>query len=499
MKKNIYLFLFACICVLILAALPRSIEFLNRNYLFGFDQGKHWLAAKSIVVDHKFPLIGDEVGGAQGGFFQGSGWYYLLAIAFILFGGDPYGGIVLIFMLSVGLIAMFMALFKSYLGKKEIVTAGMLLAIAPILISNARFVWPPFVIPFLTVLYLFFVYNVLLKKYVHIIPVFFTIGLMAHFEIATAGTLFISTMILYVCYIVYEKIPVKYLFFGLVGFILPLFPLLIFDIRHDFLNTKGIIEMFTGSKTGPITTEAYIKIVANHWMIFYDEFFRAFQMLFLPKIVISGLLIAGTLSLLLDKRVPFLKKKFVAFLFISPISLFLVFLLFKSNVWAWWIPELTVIYIVLMAMVLVYGWQKGLIMRGLILVITGLMMFSYIKTTYSFLSKELFDYGGVHKIKGKTDALDIIYRDAKNTQFGLLIFTPPIYTYPYDYLLWWYGKNRYGYIPPYEKKNIFYLLIEPDEGQPWRHKGWIETVIKDGAILDSWVLPSGFIIEKRML
>jgi len=84
-EKNFTFFLLA---IVILGSIPRSIEVISGNYLFGFDQGVFFQAVKEIVVNHKPALIGTEVGG--GGFFQGPGWYYLLSIPFYLWRGDPY-------------------------------------------------------------------------------------------------------------------------------------------------------------------------------------------------------------------------------------------------------------------------------------------------------------------------------------------------------------------------------------------------------------------------
>ena len=78
-----------------------------------------------------------------------------------------------------------------------------------------------------------------------------------------------------------------------------------------------------------------------------------------------------------------------------------------------------------------------------------------------------------------------------------MAFTPPVYTYAYDYLIWWYGNRNYNYIPHKEKKGIFYLLMEPDSSKPWSYKGWLETVIKTGTILETKELPSGFVVQKR--
>jgi hypothetical protein len=107
-------------------------------------------------------------------------------------------------------------------------------------------------------------------------------------------------------------------------------------------------------------------------------------------------------------------------------------------------------------------------------------------------------YGGTAKIKGKMDAIDYIYRDAQGEKFSLFIFSPPIYTFPYDYILQWHAVKKYGYLPGQEKKGLFYLLIEKDNSKPWSYEGWLETVIKTGDIQETKILePSGFVIQKR--
>ena len=58
-------------------------------------------------------------------------------------------------------------------------------------------------------------------------------------------------------------------------------------------------------------------------------------------------------------------------------------------------------------------------------------------------------------------------------------------------------KNKYGYQPYQEKKGTFYLLMEPDPARPTSYKGWQETVIKTGKIIETRTLPSGLIVEKR--
>ena len=56
----------------------------------------------------------------------------------------------------------------------------------------------------------------------------------------------------------------------------------------------------------------------------------------------------------------------------------------------------------------------------------------------------------------------------------------------------------YGYVPGNEKKGLVYLLIEPDGSKPWTYKGWMETVIVGGDMIETRILPTGNIIQKRL-
>ena len=94
-KNNLYKIIFglAVVLIVLFSVFPRSVEVLNHNYLFLMDQGRDYMAVKDIVVNHKFTLIGSEIGGGAAGtqgVFQGPVYYYLLSLFFLIFKGDPY-------------------------------------------------------------------------------------------------------------------------------------------------------------------------------------------------------------------------------------------------------------------------------------------------------------------------------------------------------------------------------------------------------------------------
>lgn len=478
--------------ILIIASIPRGIELLSGNFLFEYDQGLFFQAVKEIVVERDLTLIGAEVGG-RGGFFQGPGWYYLLSIPFALGNGNPYGAMILMFVLGLLTVGSALLLTRKMFGWKEALAVGLLIAISPSIIAQSRFIWPPFPISLFTVLFLFFLFQVLNKRQ-HFLPLLtFIVGMMVHFEVATAGTLFLQLVILFPILFIRRLVSFCFLLLSLISFLFTLSPFIVFDLRNKFLITNGVLRLISGTDT-----QVYIMhMFTNHLDVFKYNFLSAFHLGGIIWPVLLLIMLYGSFLIVIkDKKQSWAKKAFVVYLLISPLTLFAVFMLYLSPMWTWWILELYVMYNFLIGVVGVYLWEKQN-WKVAILTVFLLFTFSYISHTVELYNNDLNDYGGTHKIKGKLDAIDYIYQDAKGEPFGLLTFTPPVYTYAYDYLVWWYGSRKYRYIPNSEKKGIFYLLIEPDPEKPWSYKGWLETVIKTGTVLETKTLPSGFIIQKR--
>jgi hypothetical protein len=492
MKKRTILFIFIGIVLVLIAAFPRAIEVCNGNFLFGFDQGKHWLAAKSIVIDYFFPLIGDEVGGG-GGFFQGPGWYYLLAIPFFLFQGDPYGQLFLMF--CIGLCTVFFSyyIFSLRFGRIAGFCISFLIAISPAIAIQSRFAWPPFVIPLITVFYIDALYGVFQGNRRSWFLLFFLLGLMTHFEIAIAATLGVATCIML---LITKQIRLRFLKMSIIGALIPLFPMMIFDLRHQFLNLKGIWRMLTTTSTEsqqiPLS-----KLFYDHIPVFYENLFGAFP--YFSYRMLLPILCAIVLAIIVfDKKLKKDYKLFLICLFSIPCLIYLIFLFYKSMLWGWWLLELPIIYIVFVGLLSSYLFKRNIIGKIFIILFFAILVRSTIPDILQTWKKDYNDFGGTQKIKGRTEAVETIYQDAGGAPFGVLVFTPPVYTYPYDYLFWWIGTKKYNYVPYKEKRGMFYLLIEPDAEKPWSYKGWLETVVKDGTVIFSRELPSGFILEKRM-
>jgi hypothetical protein len=268
-------------------------------------------------------------------------------------------------------------------------------------------------------------------------------------------------------------------------------PLFLFDLRHDLLNIRGIIKFVKyGSGNLPYSFQ-------NHLDVLRESFFSVSQNWYLAIVLILISFIALVL-IFRDKKTNKALKKFLIFLILNPIVLFIILLPLKSTLWPWWFLEVPIIFCFILGIASAYLLRLPKFKWGIILsfiVIAGL----FINKTYDWYKHDFNDYGGGAKIKGKIDAIDFVYKDASSKDFNLLIFTPPVYTYAYDYLLWWHGENKYGFVPGKEKKGVLYLIIEPDPEKPWSYKGWLDTVIKTGKIKKTITLPSGTIIQERLV
>jgi hypothetical protein len=504
--KKIYLFLskhksaifyLLLVILFLLSVFPRSIEIFNQNPVFGFDQGRDYLAVKSIVVDRKLTLIGAELGaGAAGlsGIFQGPFYYYLLTIPFILFNGNPVGGNYLMFVLGILTIVAGYYLGKKLFGGWGGMLVGLLISISPILIGESRFIWNPHCPPlFIILTFIFFYFFVSTKKGPYIFLAAFFAGFIYNFE--TAVSVPVSLTLGLFSIFLFKK-NFKYYLYLFFGFLLAFSPTILFEARHNFVAVTGMISYFSGhTEMSGAPSSLY---VVNHLRAFVDNFRESFPITgFNLSLICLIAIILQSAFLLVRETNKNLKRIIFLMLLLIPVNYF-VFNFLKNWLWTYYLTDLTIVYIFLLTYIAYSFFSKKRYKSGALMLslITFLILIGFINA-FKVSLRDYSDYGGNAKLKGKMDAVDYIYKQANNKPFGLLVYSPPIYIYPYDYLIWWYGERKYGYTPHKEKVGNVYLLIEVDTYQPWTYKGWLETVIRDGEIVRTVTLPSGLIVQER--
>lgn len=487
MKKIQVVFL---VCILFLGIGLRSIEVINKNFLFGFDQGRDYLDVRKIVVEKKPTLIGPEVGaGAAGisGIFHGPYYYYSLVLPFLIFQGNPYGGLVLMFCFGVASLFICFFFIKKAFGINAALVATLLLGVA--LSAQSRFMWNSHPSTLLILLTLWFTYKTTKNQKYFFMSTLFA-GFIYGFQLAISVALIFSLFLFAFLFLKIRNLKV-YLR-GLVGAVLAYSPFILFELRHGFMAVKGIIVAFAKFFSGESQAKFWPNLIDHLWSFWYN--YRNTFLLSgrLPLFLSLFLLTLIIFSIVKVKTSP--KKKFLYFLIILPVTTFAILLFLNNTVWGHYLIHLHLTYILIFS--IYFGQAKSPIAKTIFLIFLILMLPGIIGETKRAYN-DLDDYGGIAKIKGKIEAVDYIYQDAGDQNFNVLVFTPPVYDYAYRYLLDWYGEKKYGFVPGQEKKGLFYLWIEPDPGKPWSYQGWLETKIKIGTVLQEVNLPSGFIIQKR--
>jgi hypothetical protein len=501
--------LFVCLVLFVFlwGSALRVVELISGNYLFGFDQGRDYLAAYDIVVNHKLTLIGAEVGAGSAGLnalFHGPGYFYLIALMYIVFHGDPYGGIVLMCIFGVGALLLSYLTIKKIFGQHTALIALFLVGVSPLIAPQSRFLWNSHPTSFFIVLVFYLAYKMSKHPRVYAPLALFTACSIYHFEIAIAVPLVLALCISMP--VIYRIKDLKTYLYSFLVILLSLSPMIVFEMRHGWMAFRSLGTYVLGGAPGS-NGISFLRIT-DHVQSYINNAKDSFIIEggILPLWVFKALSVwlFGALFLYSIRVKDVQKRKFFSFLFLTLCVSYVVLLFLNNMVWDYYLIHAHFIFMYVFAYtgaLIISNFRRSVWYKGFA-VIFMLFLFSMGKSSYTRIMMnyqyDFHDFGGVEKIQGKRIAIDTIYQDAQGKPFSVFTFVPPIYTYPYEYLFKTYGKQTYGYMPGNEKKGLVYLIIEVDGSKPWTYKGWLETVIKDGSVLDTKTLGTGHIIQKRM-
>lgn len=236
--------------VLILAVFALFLFFrsynLNGRIGFGWDQERDAVAVANILSG-KLTLLGPRVQGPNG-FFLPPYFFYMLAPFYVLGGLNPFA--------TVGFIVFWSALFfiVSYLiiskvfDRKTALFFLALWAVNPLSVLIDTLAWNPVVVPliFILLIYLLYLYFKNQKiKYIILAGLTFGLGVSFHLQFLFIAPVFIPLFITII-----KNKRFKELVILIAASALPFLPILIFDIRHNFLNLDKIIAFVKDGGTG---------------------------------------------------------------------------------------------------------------------------------------------------------------------------------------------------------------------------------------------------------
>lgn len=223
------------------------------------DEGRDVLVVYNILHGH-FTLLGPTA--SVGGFFLGPIYYYFMAPFLWLFNYSPVGPAVMIALAGVFTVWLVYKIGSLFFDQTAGIIAALLFAINPLVILYSRSSWNPNLMPLVTLLMLFVLYEAVKKnswKLYLLTGFLYGIAMQLHYIEVFMGPTMAIYIVLGNIYKPYEKKSWIYLvkillqqaLMTIAGFLVGWSPFLLFEARHGFNNLRAIFNfVFHASSSG---------------------------------------------------------------------------------------------------------------------------------------------------------------------------------------------------------------------------------------------------------
>lgn len=287
-------FFFCLIGIIILASFLRLYR-VSEYMTFLGDEGRDALIMKKILSTWSFPLIGPPM--SVGNIYLGPLYYYMMFFSMLPFNLNPEAAAIMNGFIGVFSVVLVYLLGRLLFDKKSGLIAAFFYAISPVTVIYSRTSWNPNPAPFFSMVSMLSLYMIHRTGN-------FNWLLVTGLSIAAAVQMHYLSLILIpisIFILLYEKYyrkknnlfisnVLKGIFKGIVAFFLIMSPLIIFDFRHNFLNYRAAIEIFT--QGGSVQTSIFTNLLKIPDIFIFKLIGRyiAGENIFLTAIVSIGIL-----------------------------------------------------------------------------------------------------------------------------------------------------------------------------------------------------------------
>lgn len=259
------------------------------------DEGRDMRIVRDLITEGNLPFIGAQT--SVGNMYLGPLYYYLIAPALFLSNLNPVGPS--IFNAILGSLAVFLTWFitRKWFGRFAAIVSALLFALSPVAIIYSRSSWNPNPMPFFALLTIYSIYQVWQKKslsWLLLTGFAFASALQMHYlGLLLAPTIFILWVSAFIHYKKDAKfsIFIKYSLFAALIFCLMMSPLLLFDIKHQWLNTKAFTNLIFGGQ-GSLNSVALLPRMQNVFSLIINDLFLGRSTFTNPLIIVIPALLS---------------------------------------------------------------------------------------------------------------------------------------------------------------------------------------------------------------
>lgn len=215
-------------------------------FFFGMDQEYEAFIARNIVTGKHLPLIG--VNASDTGLYLGPAFIYFASIPYALFSGNPLGWAIVASIFGV-LVSLLIYKIGILMFSRDVGILGSLFYASSFLTSfYDRQFWNPTLVPFFSLVIGFLLFRILkndAKSFIFL-GLIFGLSIQSHLSL-----LIFLPLIFYVVWVRRKIFKLKTLMIGILLFLLTQTPIILFDLRHDFINTKAFLKIVTNINQTP--------------------------------------------------------------------------------------------------------------------------------------------------------------------------------------------------------------------------------------------------------
>lgn len=441
-KEKILTIIFGLI--LFFSGLIRFLQTKNYNTVYTYDQARDMLDIRALGEFKDLAVLGPTT--SINGLRLGPFYYYINLPAYWLGNGNPQALVywnILLFLISGG--------FVFWYFRKRNITLGFLIGtlflMAPQMFNLTRYFWNANMATYLSVYFFVALWNFLEKKdKKSVLFLGVTSALLTQFEAAFGIVCLLFSIII----VVLNKKAKTWKNF-LIGALPWFLPQILLEIKNKFQMTKLLIGMFTGSNNVLGDKISFEEVVLSHLKTMRGFFEGQF----------IGPYGAGLIILLLAIGLILINKKYrkngVYFVSFWLFALIFYITIYHHQLKSWYLESLRIWYcfVIAIGLININKFKKG---AGLLV---GILLIRNIYLTtidqWQFIGQKSSD--DPKNLANLIKSIDWVYEKMNNDGFEAYNYVPEVYDYPNQYLYWWYGPKKYGYMP----NKVSYSLTEVPE------------------------------------
>jgi hypothetical protein len=486
MSKN--RLLIGILAVVAFGLILRIVPTRGNNFYFTMDIANEATKAREIIFWRLHPLVGQET--SIQGFYHGPLWLYYISIGYLTFNFHPFGSLFMLFLLNAATTAVLTWQIAKKVSPKVAIVIGASIQLFWPYYDTTRFAFSPFPLVSIAILDILLLAEALQGNSTAFILAAIVSSLPSHLEVASLPPFIALLLVVGIWSFLKKKITNKQFLIGILALVL----------THTARITSEILTGFSQLHKLQEHVATQNSFVSNtQFQEFLGKMVKIIQEGLVPSNTLLSIIVAMTILVVLFKlkKVNIFIKNF--YLLTLILALFTLFWFSSNTGWHPWhtvyIPPLFFIAALLAISCLS---KKYAVFLYMVLMLFQIQVFV---KNYAYNFRPTTD---ASLLANELAAVDWTYKESRSKGFYVYSYLPSVYDYPYQYLYWWRGTQKYKYVPceyttypgipdffinNYEKyqqpqkpcENIRYLIIEPDNNVS-NQELWLSQVRKNTSL-----------------